>query len=177
MFGTKRVILVLLAMMGAAVLLAPSVVAAQTSSPTKSTEGNSLGSKEVTLKIEGDSKTQFSGVCSVGEEKETVDGQVPQSFAFDLGNGQKLECEIRKRNKDSSVLKSTLIDGDNNKRSVNRVNARETTIKLSYARGSMFFSASSVSASSSSGGRASLSKQVVSSSGKVRLSASSSSTK
>lgn len=48
----------------------------------------------VMLSIDGKSGTRFSGTCSVGDEEYELDGEVPESFDYDL-DGRQLECEIR----------------------------------------------------------------------------------
>ncbi len=50
--------------------------------------------QEATLELQGGPGTEFSGSCSVGdEEPEEIDGQVPESFTYELTTGL-LECEI-----------------------------------------------------------------------------------
>ena len=62
-------------------------------------------SGEVTLKVEGSPRTEFSGTCIIGgkEEKE-VSGRVPKRFIYEL-DGQRLECEIRKQSSNSGEMK------------------------------------------------------------------------
>ena len=44
---------------------------------------------EVSLQIDGDPGTEFSGVCRIGDEENELAGQVPESFSYDL-EGQQL---------------------------------------------------------------------------------------
>lgn len=129
------------------------------SSEKQSSETGDEGSgpEDVTLKIAGGPETEFSGTCSVGDEENTISGQVPQSFDYSL-NGQKLECEIKKQSADDSSLK-VILTGEGNNRSVYQISGQGGTIKLTYANGGI-----SSSISSGSGGQVSTSSQVVSSS-------------
>ncbi len=95
-------------------------------------------SDEVTLKIRGDEGTEFSGTCTVGDEEEDVEGQVPESFEFEL-DSQELECEIQKQG--AGELK-IILSGDGT-RAVQRVNSSKATIKFTYDDGSVSFSTSS----------------------------------
>ncbi len=111
-------------------------------------------SDKVSLKIRGDEGTEFSGTCTVGDEEEEIEGQVPESFEFEL-DGQKLECEIKKQG--AGELK-IILSGDGT-RAVQRVNSSKATVEFTYNDGSVSFSTSS----SGSGGQVS-SSQIVSSS-------------
>ncbi len=104
------------------------------------------------LQIKGDSGTEFSGSCAVGDqEPQEIGGQVPASFTYDL-EGQALECEIASEGN----VQVNLAVG--NTRSVQRIGGG--TLNLTYDNGSI----SSV-ASSSSGSSSSVSSRVVSSGG------------
>ncbi len=122
-------------------------------------------SDEVTLKIGGDEGTEFSGTCTIGDEEEDVEGQVSESFEFEL-DGQELECELRKQ--DVGDLKITL-SGDGT-RAMQRVSSSKATIKFTYDDGSVSFSTTS---SSGSGGQVTSSQVVSSSSSQtIRMSSS-----
>ena len=73
----------------------------------ESTEGGG-SDREITLSLEGDAGTGFSGTCSVGDEEESFEGQVPKSFSYELG-GRQLECEIQKQ--DGSGTLEVLLTG------------------------------------------------------------------
>jgi hypothetical protein len=104
------------------------------------------------LEIKGDSGTEFSGSCAVGDqEPQGIGGQVPTSFTYDL-QGKPLDCEIVSEGN----AKVDLAVG--NSHSVQRISGG--ALNLTYDNGSI----SSV-ASSSSGSSSSVSSQVVSSSG------------
>ncbi|MDP8948946.1 MAG: hypothetical protein M3N00_01705 [Actinomycetota bacterium] len=92
----------------------------------KDAEANSQG---VTLEIGGDPGTEFFGTCSVGGEEKTIGGRVPARYVYEPG-GDKLECEIRKGG--AGTLEVVLAAG-NNVRSVQRTDARESTINLAYS--------------------------------------------
>ena len=95
----------------------------------------------LTLEIGGSPGTEFSGTCKIGEtEPEELDGQVPQSFTYDL-RGEPFECEIASE----GDLEVTLSHGGT--RSVQRVSGG--TLKLDYENGSISSSTSSSTASSS----------------------------
>jgi hypothetical protein len=88
------------------------------------------GKPEVLIRLEGDPKTQFSGLCSVGEEQNVLSGQVPKRFTFDL-KGRKLSCRIEKRDEGKGDLKVVLVAGDAT-RSVQQTNSPGGVIKVSY---------------------------------------------
>jgi hypothetical protein len=106
------------------------------------------------LELKGDSGTEFSGSCAVGdEEPEEISGQVPQSFTYDL-NGQPLKCEITSEGN----IEANLTAG--NTRSVQRFSGG--TLSLTYENGNISSSVSSSSGSSGQG--SSSSSQIISSS-------------
>lgn len=74
-----------------------------------------------------------------------MSGEVPQSFEFAL-DGRELECGIRKQG--AGNLKITFAAGNN--RSVQRTNAPDATVRLTYSGGGVSFSTSSSSSSGSS---------------------------
>lgn len=89
------------------------------------------GQPEVVLRLEGGPKTTFSGLCSVGDEQNVLDGRVPERFTFDPG-GRTMSCRIQKRDDGRGALRVILIAGDAT-RSVQQTNTPGGTIKLSYA--------------------------------------------
>jgi hypothetical protein len=116
------------------------------------TSGDS-GEDQAQLELKGDSGTEFSGSCAIGdEEPEEISGQVPQSFTYDL-NGNPLKCEITSEGN----IEANLSVG--NTRSVQRFSGG--TLNLTYENGSI---SSSVSSSSGSSGQASSSSSQVTSS-------------
>jgi hypothetical protein len=96
-------------------------------------EGTAQGPPDAVLRLEGDSGTRFSGICTVGDERTVINGRVPKRFAYELG-GEELSCQIQKRGEGSGTLKVTLIAGQST-RSVQQTNSPEGTIDISY-RGS-----------------------------------------
>ena len=99
--------------------------------PPEVTLGQDPGGKpEVVIRLEGDPKTTFTGLCSVGGEQNVLSGQVPKRFTFDL-SGERLECRIEKRDEGEGDLKVVLAAGDTT-RSVQQTNAPGGVINLSY---------------------------------------------
>lgn len=131
----------------------------------ESTKGEGSG-REVTLSLEGDSGVGFSGTCSVGDEEESFEGEVPESFYYDLG-GQQLECEIQKQAGDGAL--EVLLTGPGD-RIRQQIGSSGGTINLTYSENGVSSSSTSSSGSSSSV------NQVVSSSSSGSSSSSSSST-
>lgn len=99
--------------------------------------------QEVTLKMEGDTGTEFSGVCSTGDQEEDLAGEIPQSFVYELPEGQKLDCEISKSDSDSGTLKVTLTAPGNN--IVQQTNTPGGSINLSFSGSGVTSSTSSSS--------------------------------
>lgn len=133
----------------------------QTANTEDTTEDTTVGEertggggsgREVTLSIEGDPGTGFSGTCNVGDEENELSGQVPDSFGYDL-EGQQLECEIRQEDAGSLEI---LLTGPGD-RIEQRINNPGGTISLAYSE-------NGVSSSTSSSGSSSSVNQVVSSS-------------
>ncbi len=104
-------------------------------------------SGEVALEIEGDPGTAFSGVCSVGDEEEEIEGEVPESFAYDL-KGQQLECEIQKQGTDAGNLRVVLTAPGNN--IVQQTSTPGGTINLTFSGNGVSSSSSTSSSTSSS---------------------------
>ena len=77
-------------------------------------------------------RTTFSGLCSVGGA-ESVGGQVPKRFEFDL-KGQQLSCRIEKRDNKKGDLKVVLVAGETT-RSVQQTNTSGGVIEVSYKGG------------------------------------------
>jgi hypothetical protein len=103
-------------------------------SPPRVTLGDDPGGKpEVMIRLEGDPKTTFSGLCSVGEERNVISGQVPKRFTFDL-KGRKLSCRIEKQDEGTGDLKVVLVAG-NSTRSVQQTNSPGGVINISYDGG------------------------------------------
>lgn len=99
--------------------------------------------QEVTLKLEGDAGTGFSGVCNVGDQEEELAGETPQSFVYELPEGQTLDCEIRKSDSGSGSLKVTLTAPGNN--IVQQTNTPGGSINLSFSGSGVTSSTSSSS--------------------------------
>ena len=101
------------------------------SPPPELTLGDDPGGKpDVVIRLEGDPETTFSGLCSVGEERSVLSGQVPKRFAFYLKERQ-LSCRIEKQDGGTGDLKVLLVAGEAT-RSVQQTNAPGGVIKVSY---------------------------------------------
>jgi hypothetical protein len=101
------------------------------SPPPELTLGDDSGGKpDVVIRLEGDPETTFSGLCSVGEERSVLSGQVPKRFAFYL-KGRQLSCRIEKQDGGTGDLKVVLVAGEAT-RSVQQTNTPGGVIKVSY---------------------------------------------
>ena len=102
------------------------------SPPPEITLGDDPGGKPevVVIRLEGDPDTTFSGLCSVGEERSVLSGQVPKRFAFHL-KGRQLSCRIEKQDGGTGGLKVVLVAGETT-RSVQQTNAPGSVIEVSY---------------------------------------------
>ena len=122
---------------------------ASTQDSTENTRGeNTMGRNSgggVMLSIEGDSGTEFSGICSVGDEAYELSGEVPESFDYDL-EGRQLECEIRQ---ESAGNLNILLIGPGD-RVQQQANTPGGTISLVYSENGVSSSTSSSGTSSSS---------------------------
>jgi hypothetical protein len=101
------------------------------SPPPELTLGDDSGGKpDVVIRLEGDPETTFSGLCSVGEERSVLSGQVPKRYGFYL-KGRQLSCRIEKQDGGTGDLKVLLVAGEAT-RSVQQTNAPGGVIKVSY---------------------------------------------
>ncbi len=89
------------------------------------------GSPGIVLRLEGDPKTTFSGICTVGGKENVLSGRVPKRYAFE---GQKLSCRIQKQDSGGGSLKVILTANDTT-RSVQQTNTSGGVIHISYAGG------------------------------------------
>ena len=99
-------------------------------SPPEATLGAGPDSPGVVLRLEGDPRTTFAGICNVGGKGSVLVGRVPKRYTFDP-EGQGLSCRIQKRDRGRGSLKVILI-ADNTTRSVQQTSARGGVITLSY---------------------------------------------
>ena len=100
------------------------------SRPPEVTLGDGGGEADAVIRLEGDPRTTFSGLCSVGAGQKVLGGQVPKRFEFDL-RGRQLSCRIEKRDDKGGDLKVILIAGETT-RSVQQTNTPGGAIKVSY---------------------------------------------
>ncbi len=104
---------------------------------------------EAVLRLTGSSGTKFSGECEVGGKRESIEGELPDRFAFDLGDDS-LACDIEKR--DPGQMRLDFSTGNDNISQA--TGAENTTISLVYEDGNVriFQSASSSSSIQQSSG-------------------------
>jgi hypothetical protein len=99
----------------------------------EATLGAGPDSPGVVLRLEGDPKTTFSGLCTVGGEESVLLGRVPKRYAFDL-DGKKLSCRIQKQDSGKGDLK-VILTADDTTRSVQQTSSRDGFISISYQGG------------------------------------------
>ncbi len=87
----------------------------------------------VVLRLEGDPKTTFSGLCTVGREESVLSGRVPKRYAFDLDR-KKLSCRIQKQDTGRGDLK-VVLTADDTTRSVQQTSTHNGFINISYQGG------------------------------------------
>jgi hypothetical protein len=96
----------------------------------EATLGGGTNAPGVVLRIEGDPKTTFSGLCTVAREESVLSGSVPKRYAFDL-DGRKLSCRIQKQDSGRVDLK-VILTADDTTRSVQQTSTRNGFINISY---------------------------------------------
>ncbi len=101
------------------------------SPPPEATLGPEPDSPGVVLRLEGDPRTTFSGICTVGERESVLSGRVPKRYTFDA---QRLSCRIQKQDRGAGSLK-VILSADDTTRSVQQTNARGGVIRISYKGG------------------------------------------
>ena len=99
-------------------------------SPPEATLGTEPDSPDVVLRLEGDPKTTFSGICTIGGRENVLSGRVPKRYTFDP-KGQRLSCRIQKQDSGKGRLKVILTANDTT-RSVQQTNTRGGVINISY---------------------------------------------
>jgi len=98
-------------------------------------------SGKLTLQVRGSRGTEFSGVCSVGDEEKTLEGRTPERYVFEP-RGAKLECEIQN---DGGGVLEVAVAGEG-VRSVQQVGSRAATVRFALSDGGFSSSTSSFSA-------------------------------
>ncbi len=99
--------------------------------PPEATLGKGPDSPGIVLRLEGDPKTTFSGICTVGSKENVLSGRVPKRYAFE---GEKLSCRIQKQDSGRGSLK-VILTADDTTRSVQQTSTRGGVIHISYAGG------------------------------------------
>ena len=118
---------------------------------TEDSNGEKGGGRKATLELQGDSGTEFSGSCTVGDqEPEEISGEVPETFTYRLKK-RPLECEI---SSDGEVQVDLTVG--KNVHSVQRISGG--TLNLTYEKGSISSAVSSSSGSSVRGSSSSSSE-------------------
>ena len=103
----------------------------ETAPPPEATLGEGPDSPGIVLRLEGDPKTTFSGICTVGGKENVLSGRVPKRYTFE---GQKLSCRIQKQDSGRGRLKVILTANDTT-RSVQQTNTSGGVIHITYAGG------------------------------------------
>ncbi len=99
-------------------------------SPPEATLGMGPDSPDVLLRLEGDPKTTFSGICTVGGRENVLSGRVPKRYTFDP-KGERLSCRIQKQDSGDGRLKVILTANDTT-RSVQQTSTRGGVLNISY---------------------------------------------
>ncbi len=108
---------------------------------TEGSNGERNRGREATLELQGESETEFSGSCTVGDqEPEEISGEIPETFTYKLKK-KPLDCEISS----DGALQVELTVGKN-VHSVQRISGG--TLNLTYNNGSISSAVSSSSGSS-----------------------------
>jgi hypothetical protein len=100
-------------------------------SPPEATLGRGPASPGIVLRLEGDPKTTFSGVCTVGGKENVLSGRVPKRYAF---RAKRLSCRIQKQDSNKGSLKA-ILTANNSTRSVQQTSTRGGVIHISYTSG------------------------------------------
>ena len=103
----------------------------ETTSPPEATLGRGPASPGIVLRLEGDPKTTFSGVCTVGGKENVLSGRVPKRYAF---RANRISCRIQKQDPGKGSLKA-ILTANNTTRSVQQTSTRDAVIHISYTGG------------------------------------------
>ena len=118
---------------------------------TEDSNGEKGGGRKATLELQGDSGTEFSGSCTIGDqEPEEISGEVPQTFTYTLRK-RPLDCEI---SSDGEVRVDLTVG--KNVHFVQQISGG--TLNLTYEKGSISSAVSSSSRSSVRGSSSSSSE-------------------
>ena len=105
--------------------------------------------QDVKVQVSGTKGINFNGTCSVGGKRSDVKGQVPKSFAYKVGDVQRLKCRIRKRSNGVDAIKVVVEGGGSSH--VLQTASRWATLEFDYSKlGFASSTSSSVSGSASS---------------------------
>jgi hypothetical protein len=99
-------------------------------SPPEATLGVEPDSPDVVLRLEGDPRTAFSGICTVGGRENVLSGRVPKRYTF-APRAERLSCRIQKQDSGEGRLKVILTANDTT-RSVQQTRTRGGVINISY---------------------------------------------
>ena len=124
------VVLVALASAGSAEDGRASENSAENQATTEGSEGEKGGGRKATLELQGESGTEFSGSCTVGDQDpEEISGQVPETYTYRLKK-RPLDCQI-----DSDGEVQVDLTVGKNIHSVQRISGG--TLDLTYEKGSI----------------------------------------
>jgi len=98
------------------------------------------------LRIGGEPGAEFSGTCKVGDQEREVEGEVPERFVFDLGDGRGVECQLS--NESGGRMRVVFVAGDD--RVEQQASAGGAEIKFEYSEDGVSSSTSSSASGSSS---------------------------
>ena len=96
--------------------------------PPEATLGRGPASPGIALRLEGNPKTIFSGVCTVGGKEYVLSGRVPKRYTFDA---KRISCRIQKQDSGKGSLKA-ILTANNTTRSVQQTSTRGGVIHISY---------------------------------------------
>ena len=103
----------------------------ETTSPPEAALGRGSASPGIVLRLEGDPKTTFSGICTVGGKENVLSGRVPKRYAF---RAKRLSCRIQKQDSAKGSLKA-ILTANYSTRSVQQTSTRGGVIHISYTSG------------------------------------------
>lgn len=98
------------------------------------------GGEGATLRLEGEPGTPFSGTCTADGVEEELEGEVPETFTYEVDRS--LECEVRTHDPGGS-LRTVFTSADGTTRSTQQVSGADSTISFAYSGGSFSSSVSS----------------------------------
>lgn len=99
------------------------------------------GGEGATLRLEGEPGTPFSGTCTADGVEEELEGEVPETFTYEVDRS--LECEVWTHDPGGGSLRTVFTSADGTTRSTQQVSGADSTISFAYSGGSFSSSVSS----------------------------------